>query len=252
MRVALLEDDAVQRAYLVSALRQYLPEPIYGQLVCSEFDRGEELRRILRRETYDLLILDWNLPDVAGVDVLRWIRDQDHHALPVMLVSARSAEQDVVHALQEGADDYVIKPLRAAEFGARVARLLWRRYHRPSDAPLEAEHVGGWVFDHAKLTAAPQDQPAAAATRLTDREFRLATVLFRNMGRPVSRSHLLHAGGQNGEECTTRTLDTHVYRIRGKLKLVERGLALQSVYGQGYRLHRSATVARSDSSGTAP
>lgn len=234
MRVAVLEDDPIQLQHLVHTLTHQL---VIGEeaVSCTSFEQGKTLRRALRHETFDLLVLDWNVPDLDGIELLHWLRNYQKNEVPVIVLSSRSAERDVTRALSIGADDYVSKPFRALELCARVRRLLIRRGAVESDS----DRFDGWAFDRLTCSVTislPSDaQPQTIA--LTDREFRLALALFRHMGKLVSRSYLLERVGQDGDEALSRSLDSHIYRLRNKLGLHSpRGLRLLTVYGQGYRL----------------
>ena len=240
MRIAVLDDDPAQLSYLVHALARQLD--LGDELIsCCPFSQGEALRRSLRQETYDLLVLDWNVPDLDGVELLNWLRNFQKNEVPVIMLSSRSSERDVAAALGVGADDYVVKPFRTLELCARVRRLMIRR-------PLAATNVdrfGTWKFDHPNLCV-QFSEPDGTTQRiaLTDREFRLALALFRHIGQPVSRAYLLETLGVQGEEMPSRALDSHVYRLRNKLSLHSAsGLRLQTVYGRGYRLVRVDTSA---------
>lgn len=232
MRIAVLDDDHAQLTHLIHTLKTQLvvgDEPV----TCVPFEQGEALRRALRRETFDLLVLDWNVPDLDGVDLLQWLRNFQKSQVPVLMLSSRASEKDVTRALSVGADDYIIKPFRPLELCARIHRMVTRRQ---PDMARETLCFGDWAFDRISLSVdfAGDSAPKQA---LTDREFRLALALFRNMGRVVSRAYLLESAGYNSDEMPSRTLDSLIYRLRTKLGLtMERGMHLQTVYGQGYRL----------------
>ncbi|WP_028602698.1 response regulator transcription factor [Ottowia thiooxydans] len=235
MRIAILEDDPVQQTHLVHILETQLA--LHDDVVsCAVFSQGEALRRALRYETFDALVLDWNVPDLDGIDLLQWLRSFQGDEVPVLMLSSRSSERDVSVALGVGADDYIIKPFRPLELCARLQRLLRRR---AGVQVSESLVFGAWRFDRATLSVvftnpAPQKPNVH---QLTDREFRLALALFRYMGQLVSRAHLLESSGYSSEELLSRTLDSHIYRLRNKLNLtMTRGLRLQTVYGKGYRL----------------
>ncbi|MDQ8023981.1 MAG: response regulator transcription factor [Moraxellaceae bacterium] len=240
MRIALLEDEPAQLSLFIHTIKRQLligHEPV----VCVPFEFGEDLRRSLRRETFDLLVLDWNVPGLDGVELLQWLRNRHESWVPVIMLSSRASECDVAVALGAGADDYVVKPFRPLELVARMRRLLTRQ--QPA-AAAPVERFGTWVFDRTSSVVHVEagESEAVQQVMLTDSEFRLALALFRNMGRPVSRAYLLECTGSNSE-VPTRTLDTHIYRLRTKLGLhAARGLRLLTVYGLGYRLERLPDV----------
>ncbi|MFJ2990737.1 response regulator transcription factor [Collimonas sp. NPDC087041] len=233
MRIAVLEDEPTQMEHLVYTLEHQLLLS-EENVSCVTFERGEALRRALRRETFDLLILDWNVPDLDGANLLQWLRQQQQSDVPVIMLSSRSSQNDVAEALGFGADDYLVKPLRPLELIARIQRLLLR--NRRPKAQQSIEHFGDWVFDRPSLSVRIERPNDTQRFDLTEREFRLALALFRKLGQSVSRAYLMESMGNDGE-LSTRALDSQIYRLRAKLGLyATRGLRLQTIYGQGYRL----------------
>jgi len=195
------------------------------------FEHGVELVRTLRHETFDALLLDWNLPEVSGLEVLRHIRQRLASHVPVIFVTARDYKEDVVMALTAGADDYLIKPLRRMELLARLEAVT--RRDRGPQAESEPLQVGVFRVDERMRTITRDEQPV----ELTAKDFELAVLLLRNVGRLLSRRHLLEAIWRQDASRSSRSLDTHVSRVRNKLKLTpEHGWNLVAVYGYGYRL----------------
>ncbi|MDX9699365.1 MAG: response regulator transcription factor [Rhodocyclaceae bacterium] len=225
MRVAILEDDPEMR----ETMQHWLSEQ--GHEVVA-FGRGDAFMRALGRDSHDLYLLDGNLPDMQGQDVLLWLRQQRNNTTPVMFVTARDAEEDIVAALQAGADDYLIKPVRRAELLARMQAVLRRIYPELNSDRLDEPP---YRFDLAAKRVFLQQEEAG----LTEKEYELALFLFRNIGRLVSRGHLLSVVWGRSPELATRTVDTHVSRVRAKLQLrPEFGFKLVPVYNYGYRLER--------------
>ena len=225
-RIAVLEDDPSQ----AKLLQHWLSSQNY---ICRLFQSGQEILDSILGETYDLVVLDWRVPDLSGEEVLRAIRKSVHEPLPVLFTTGRHREEDIVHALKAGADDYLVKPLRKAEFLARVEALL-RRVGRQAESvtPVQA---GEFHVDPMGRTLHKGGTPV----ELTQKEFDLAALLFRNVGRLLSRSYLLDTVWGVSSETTTRTVDTHVSQLRSKLGLYpEQGWRLSAVYQHGYRLER--------------
>jgi DNA-binding response OmpR family regulator len=225
MRIAILDDDFGQAEFT----QQLLLEE--GHLCCC-FSHGRALLKKLKTESFDLFVLDWNLPDISGREILQWIRTHDSKPTPVIFVSNRLFEADTVSCLDAGADDYLTKPLRPSEFKSRVAALLRRTYQSKlkNDG---AEIFGIYAFNHYHQTVSVEQEDV----QLTKKEFDLALLFFRNLGSPLSRQHLLDSVWSGAGESHTRTLDTHLSRIRTKLKLrPENGYRLIPVYSFGYRL----------------
>ena len=222
----MLEDDPDQLA-LLSRWLENNGHKVHG------FLRGNDLLKHARRESFDLVVLDWEVPDISGVDVLRWIRAELSKSVPVLFVTVRDTEEDIVHALNAGADDYMIKPARQSELLARVGALLRRAYPQREETQVL---FPPYEFD-TRLGVARLD---GAVVDLTPKEFDLAVLLFRNFERLMSRSHLQEAVWEVGAVLETRTVDTHVSSIRNKLKLRgEYGLQVAAIYNYGYRLKRA-------------
>lgn len=226
MRIAILEDDALQLELIGTWLRS-IGHSCRGLATAAAF------RKAIGRETYDLFILDWNLPDGSGLDVVRWLRDTLHSDRPILVATARDDENDLVAALNAGADDYLTKPLRQKETIARVTALIRRSQPVPTDTGPEADP---FRFDMTRRRIFLYDDEVL----LTGKEFALALYLFGNAGRLLSRTHLLETVWEKHGALTTRTVDTHVSRLRNKLGLGEAvGWRLISVYQVGYRLERT-------------
>jgi two-component system, OmpR family, response regulator RegX3 len=226
MRIALLEDDGEQ-IERISRLLDTAGHVVHG------FSRGRALLSSLRSETYDLVILDWEVPGVSGLDVLRGIRARVGPPVPVLFLTHRDSEADVVEALQAGADEFLIKPARDRELLARIDALC-RRAQGHALAP-EVLEIHPFRIDRTHQRIEREGVPL----ELTRREFEVAVLLFRNVGQVLSRGHILEAVWGQGEVTNTRTVDMHVSRVRQVLGLSAAiGLRLTAIYGFGYRLER--------------
>src|SRR5437868_14046153 len=158
-RIAVLEDDPPQGKLLEHWIASQ------GHL-CHLFDRGDTILRAVLRDTFDLVVLDWGVPDLSGEEVLKAIRKSVKEPLPVLFTTGRDREEDIVQALKAGAEDYLTKPLRRLEFLARLEALLRRsRGHgRDSDGAIEA---GAFRIDLEGRTLHKED----ALIELTQKEF---------------------------------------------------------------------------------
>lgn len=233
-RIALLEDD--------EALAQVIAFWLKGAgHACEVFLTGAEFTRALGRESFDLLLIDWMLPDTSGDKVIEWVREKIDWPIPIMMETSRDSEQDIVHALGKGADDYVVKPLRRGELLARVAALLRRTNPLAAGQPVLEQPP--FSIDHKSRVINRDGKPVA----LNQKEFELAAFLFGNADRVLSRGHLLEAIWGLSPDMDTRTVDTHVSRLRKKLGLgAESGWELVAVHGFGYRLERSGSASDED------
>ena len=203
---------------------------------CSGYLTGDALLAALRRETFDLILLDWNLPDCSGFELLRSIRDSISPAAAIIMFSSRSGKDDIAAALNAGADDYVVKPESAAVIAARVEAVLRRAM--PTAAQQRVVHFGPFAFDRLTERVQIGDEDIL----LSAKEFHLALILFENMHRALSRNYLLETIWQSSADLSTRTLDMHVSRIRTKLKLTpEYGYRIVAISGYGYRMERFGT-----------
>jgi DNA-binding response OmpR family regulator len=226
MRVAIVEDDPSQAELLTHWLE------LAGHR-CHHFDRGEALIRALDQESFDILVLDWNLPDISGVDVLKRIRASRQSGLPILFVTARNREDDVVMALRQGADDYMVKPVRRLELIARLEAIARRGKHRAEQQ--EILELDVYRVDCQTRTVMREDR----VVELTAKDFDLSVLFLRNIGRLLSRGHIRETVWGPNAVVTSRTLDTHVSRIRNKLGLTpENGWRLAAVYRYGYRLEQ--------------
>lgn len=224
MRIALLEDELEHAERTTTLLRNA------GHQV-DAFRRGTALLKQLRGESYDLIVLDWEIPDLSGFEVLETIRGQLAIGAPVVFLTHRDAEADVVRALEAGADDFLIKPPRERELIARVEAA--GRRARDGSGSGEVLEVAPFRIDlrHRRI------ERDGVAFELTRREFEVAALLFSNVGKVLSRAHIMQRVWGQGDSTTTRTVDMHVSRVRKVLGLSAAiGLRLTAVYGYGYRL----------------
>jgi len=229
MRIALLEDDQDQANLFLEWLKG-------AGHTCEHFKSGKLFVRNIRHGSYDMLILDWMVPEMDGFEVLAWVRENFDWPIPVLFLTARDDEDDIVRALQQGADDYVVKPAKQRELLARI-KAVARRASAVDEADTQIA-MPPYLIDLANH-AIYRD---GVRVEVTQKEYELIVFLFRNVGRVLSRAHILESVWGRNPDVNTRTVDTHVSRIRGKLEITpESGWKLSSIYQHGYRLERPAT-----------
>lgn len=219
MRVLIVEDE---EAY-VEALRIALEvEGIDSTAVLD----GREAIQVFRSNTFDVVLLDLMLPSVSGLDVLRAIRKES--ATPVVVVSAKDAESDVVTALELGADDYLTKPYSARELIARV-RAVARRASILE--PAESVSFGNISLDTDRYELLVADQ----SFDLPRKEFEVMSMLMERAGRIVTRDRILDEVWGIGWG-DTKSLDQHIRRLRRKLETGDDAPRIVTIRGVGYRL----------------
>lgn len=192
----------------------------------------DEFRARFKQVTADLVLLDWNIPGKSGLEVLEWIRGGQQPDTLVIMLTSRGADDDIVTALQAGADDFVTKPCSVPVLAARIRTHLQRREAEKSRQP-DGERYGDVVFDTATLTVT-LDIPTEP---LTEKEFWVAKLLFGSLNAPIARETIYTRVWGQSELVSSRSLDTHIASLRKKLGLrPAHGYKLSPVYGFGYRL----------------
>ncbi|MGE3343188.1 MAG: response regulator transcription factor [Vicinamibacterales bacterium] len=190
---------------------------------------GDAALKAVADRTPDLMILDLNLPVLAGTEVCRLVRSKPATAqLPIIMLTARTGEADRVTGLDLGADDYITKPFSLRELAARVRAVLRRKGQGNGTTPqvYQGEHL---FADFDAVAVAVDGQPI----RLTRREFELLKCLVENRNRVLSRDRLLERVWGYDHYVETRSVDVHVGRLRSKLGAA--GPQIETVVGLGYR-----------------
>lgn len=226
MRIAYLEDDTAQ----AELVRHWLHDAGHH---CVHESSGREMMALLRRDSFDLVILDWEVPDMSGLAVLEELRAAGNR-VPVLFATQRDDEGSVVGALRAGADDYMVKPVKQAELLARLQALARRAGVVPEYRD-SVFGIGPWHVDIEHREISLDGQPV----KLTDKDFDLASYMFQNPGKLLSRGHLLEKVWGITSPIESRTVDVHVSRIRRSLEIrPERGWRIKTIYQHGYRLEQ--------------
>ncbi len=226
MRIVVLDNERSQSELICQVLSS-------AGHICHAFQNGKDLLGQLRKDSYDMLIMEWQVADLSAADVVRRARDKLPAGAPVLFMTNSTGEDDIVAGLAAGADDYMIKPLRRGELVARTQAQLRRAY--PTQNGAEQLQFGQYVFE----TRPGRLLMDGAVLDVTHKEFYLALLFFRNIGRPLSRAYIHEAVWIRDTALPSRTMDTHVSRVRNKLQLKpENGFRLVPVYSYGYRLEK--------------
>jgi two-component system, OmpR family, phosphate regulon response regulator PhoB len=190
--------------------------------------RGDDAELHLREQLPDLLVLDWMLPGLSGIELCRRLRQRtESRALPIIMLTARGEETDRIRGLSTGADDYVVKPFSVAELAARVKALLRRA--RP-DVVADVLAIGALKLDKTSRRV----ERDGREVKLGPTEFRLLEFLMRAPGRVYERGQLLDHVWSRDAEIDDRTVDVHVGRLRKALSPGDERDPIRTVRGAGY------------------
>ncbi|MFN6925535.1 MULTISPECIES: phosphate regulon transcriptional regulator PhoB [Tabrizicola] len=222
-KVLLVEDEPAQRTVLAYNLEA-------EGFAVTQADNGEDAMMLVDEEEPDIIILDWMMPKVSGIEVCRRLKMRpETRSIPIIMLSARAEEVDRIRGLETGADDYVIKPYSVLELMAR-ARAQLRRV-RPSTA--------GVVLEHEDIRLDPESHRVYRGDKvlkLGPTEFKLLVTLMERPGRVFSREQLLDLVWGRDIYVDTRTVDVHVGRLRKSLMQYGGSDPVRTVRGAGYAL----------------
>jgi two-component system, OmpR family, phosphate regulon response regulator PhoB len=220
-KVMIVEDEAA----LVTLLTYNLEAEGYNTITASS---GEDAMLLIREERPDIVILDWMLPGLAGIEICRQIRaGSETRALPVIMLTARGEEADRLRGLATGADDYMVKPFSVAELLARVKALLRRSAPERTADVIER---GGILVDRQahRVTRGPRE------LHLGPTEYRLLEFFMQRAGRVLTRTQLLDNVWGQTADVDERTVDVHVGRLRKSIVRGNEADPIRTVRGTGY------------------
>lgn len=223
-RILIVEDDEV----MALALRDGLESEGYQVEIAND---GQTGLQAAGGKGLDLVILDVMLPRLCGIDVCRQLRSGGNN-VPIIMLTARGQEVEKVYGLRAGADDYITKPFSLMEFLARIAALL-RRTSRPAHDE-DGYTFGDVVLDFRRYEATKGGAPL----ELSPREFRMLKYLVEHRGEVVTRDQLLESVWSSDLFPTTRTIDTHVAKVRQKIEETPGSPRyILTVHGVGYKFN---------------
>ena len=208
VNILAVDDD---RHLLETLVRQLSTEPDFNVTGAETIADAKEK---LSETDPDLILLDVSLPDGDGRDACRWIRAEGY-TIPILMLTAQDGELDTIEGLEAGANDYIAKPLRLGELIARI-KLHLEQYQARADARIT---IGAFVFSPGSKSLTHRDTGKDLA--LTEKETAIIKYLLKREGAEVNKVELLeHVWGYN-ERITTHTLETHIYRLRQKINLID-------------------------------
>ncbi len=226
MNLLVVEDDRDIREMVCQSLAQN----DYQAVGCVDL---QQAKKSIKNINPDCLVVDWMLPDGSGVDLIRWLRRKKRfRKTPVLMLTARSQEGDMITGLESGADDYLTKPMSLRELNARVKALLRRspEYRERKDevrvGPIRINYDGREVFVGEK------------PVELTKTEFKLLKLFVKNPRKVFSRDQILSAVWGADAYLGDRTVDVHILRLRKLLKPHGVDGMIKTVRGSGYRLSK--------------
>nr|WP_297572386.1 response regulator transcription factor [uncultured Peptostreptococcus sp.] len=225
MKILVIDDEE----HILELLKFNLELSGFDVYVSTDASQTQDL---IKNQNPDLLLLDWMLPKISGIDILKKIRsDETTYDLPVIMLTAKNMEDDKIQGLNVGADDYITKPFSIKELMARINTVL-RRY-RLSDKSQTIIEVGNIVLntDQHKVMVDDQD------IDLTRKEFELLKLLMENRGKVLKRDYLLEKIWGYEFYGETRTVDVHIRHLRKKLGLDENSEnGIDTIRGLGYKM----------------
>jgi DNA-binding response OmpR family regulator len=223
MRIAVIDDDKATASQLVGAL-------LGDGHNCHAFDEASSFLRVLPWEGFDACVVEHHLPAIDGKRLLGELRDRKQ-SLPVLILTPRDAEIEITNAFNNSNSDFLVKPVNLCELRARLKALMGR------GAPAATTDMM-FEYDRFQFNLKTLEvKDASVPVLMTQKEFQLALLLMGNIGKALSRGDIREAVWGRNIDIPSRTLDTHVSRVRSKLRLRPvGGYLLAPLYSYGYRL----------------
>lgn len=225
-KILVVDDDKK----IVEVVRLYLERNGYSVVTAYE---GEEALQKFKNEKPALVVLDLMLPQISGQEICRRIRQES--TTPIIMLTARTTENDRINGLDMGADDYVTKPFSPRELVSRVKAVLRRTQEEYLWEKMPDYHIGELTINFKKHSAEIQGK----VLNLTPTEFKLLTIMAREPGRVFNRQHLIDRVLGYDFDGFDRTVDVHIVNLRKKLDSAGLSGAIKTIYGMGYKFEMS-------------
>ncbi|MBT5331206.1 MAG: phosphate regulon transcriptional regulator PhoB [Porticoccaceae bacterium] len=231
--VLIVDDEAAIREMLKVALE-------IAEFDCIEAKNAYEAQVAVTDQRPDLVLLDWMMPEVSGLELLRrWRQNEETASLPVIMLTAKAEEENTVKGLDTGADDYISKPFSPRELASRIKALMRRTQ---PDAPEDMLRTADLAIDPVSRRVTIKDQPIA----LGPTEYRLLEFFMTHPDRAFTREQLLNKVWGANVYIDERTIDVHIRRLRKALSIDNYENTIQTVRGFGYRFSKEALVKSPD------
>ncbi len=218
--ILLIDDESA----ILQMLNQYLKQYYIVKLALN----GKTALNFIKQDPPDLIIVDWMLPDLSGPEIISWVRNnKSYKSIPIIMLTAKSSEQDKLKGFDSGADDYIVKPLLLSELGARIKALLRR-----------SALTVGQIITYKNLTLNTKQKCffiGKNSVKLTLKEFKLLKLLIKNPKRLYSREQIITLIWGVNSTVGNRAVDVFISRVRKTLQNNSCNL-LQTVRGFGYKL----------------
>ena len=229
-RILIVEDEQDIRELMAFHLSKQ-------DITIDQAESGKVAYDKLLKNKYDLVIMDWMIPDISGLDLISWIKKKGHtqYTTPVLMVTAKSDPESIVMGLETGADDYMIKPFNFSVLRARAQNLLSRSQFLSQE--VKKDQGGPSTIKMGELVLNKESHEARLSGELMDltfSEFKLLEFLMFNKGRVLSRKQITQFVQGDNVVASGRTIDTHISSLRKKLK--NYGDKIETIRGVGYRV----------------
>lgn len=224
MNIAVLEDDFTQSALVSLSIKSR------GWL-CACFDHGVKLLEEIKIKNFDAILIDWDLPDISGYDILNTIRNDLNIETPIIFVTSHSLEEDIVSALTAGANDYIIKPVQPDILLYRIETIVKKQLSAEQRNAIFS--ISGYSIDFNNKKISLKNEPIP----LSNKEYEISKILILNFGKIVSRKFIIEEVWGKNMSPHPRAVDSCIYHIKEKLRIKpSSGFRLISIYSHGYRL----------------
>ncbi len=225
MNVLVVDDDSNIRNMLDTVLK-------VSGFNCLHAQDSYEANEIINQTLPDVILVDWMMPYMNGVEWIKTLRkNQNTATIPIMMITAKVQESNIIKGLTAGADDYITKPFSPRELIARIQSLI-RRSSNSIDK-LQPDNFNFLVFDEASSSVNIQYQSITLGTT----EYKLLEILYKSKNRPLTRTQILEQFGKVADISDERTIDVYIKRLRKSLKTIERDNLIETIRGRGYRLN---------------